>query len=70
MKRFKIFKSDGTSEIIEADRVEYIKKKDGLFLKFFNGKKITLKFNGVVCLLEISPEIKPAIVKPIENDED
>ena len=70
MKRFKICKSDGTSEIIEAERVEYTKKKDGLFLKFFTGRKVTLKFDGVVVLLEINPEIIHSTKVQNENQDD
>jgi len=70
MKKFQVFKSDGKPEIIEADRVEFTKKKDGLFLKFFIGQKVTLKFDKVIGLLEILPEVSPAIRNQVDDDED
>ncbi len=57
MKKFQIFKSDGKPETIEAERVIFTKKKDGLSIKFLIGNKVTIKYSKVILLIEISPEI-------------
>ena len=68
MKTFKIFKSDSTSEIIQADKAEWWRKKDGLLVKFTTGKTTT-KFSAASVLIEIAPEIIIASVKN-ENEQD
>jgi hypothetical protein len=58
MKKFRIYK-DGKSQIVEADKVEWKKDNLGLTLRFLIGKKASVKFIGVTCLVELSPEIIP-----------
>ena len=70
MKKFQVFKSDGKPEAIEAERVEFDKKKEGLTLKFFIGQKITSKIPNVIGFFEILPEVSPAIKLSEPDDED
>lgn len=62
MKKFRIYK-DKKSQIVEADRVEWKKDSTGLAVKFFIGKKVSVKFSDVACLVELSPEIVPVKIK-------
>ncbi len=66
MKRFIIYKQGGKSETIEADRVEWKKTSDGLSVKFFIGRKIKIKFQNVILLVEDSPAIIP--IQPTRNE--
>lgn len=70
MKRFIIYKSDGKSETIEADRAEWKKTKEGLFIKFFIGRNVKLKFKGVILLVEDSPAIIPIPARNEIQDND
>jgi len=70
MKKFIIYKSDGKSETIEADRAEWKKTKGGLFIKFFIGRSVKLKFSEVIFFMEESPAIIPIPARQEINDED
>jgi hypothetical protein len=70
MKKFKVFKSNGKSEIVEANRVEWERKSDGLLVKLFNGNKVAAKFKGVVCLVEVSNKLIISAIKPENENQD
>jgi len=57
MKKFIIYKPSGKLETISADRVEWKKSQGGLLVKFFIGRKVTVKFQDAILLIEDSPAI-------------
>lgn len=69
MKKFKVWKSDGSTEIIEAQSAEYKRNKNALTVVFINGKS-KIKTEAVIVCEILDSVIAPAKSKPEEDDED
>jgi hypothetical protein len=69
MKKFKVWKSDGSTEIVEAEKAEYKRKGNTLTVVFINGKS-KIKMQAVIVCEVLDSVIAPAKSKPEEEDED
>lgn len=69
IKKFKVWKSDGSTEIVEAQSAEYKRKKNALTVVFINGKS-RIKMEAVIVCEILESVISHAKSKPEENDDE